>query len=329
VNPFVESLPILILFPHSGCNCRCLMCDIWKDTSKSEMPPEQLERHLADIQQLSVEWVVFSGGEPLMHSDLFRFCSSLRSLGVRTTILSSGLLLEENAHRIVEHATDVIVSLDGPAAVHDHIRRVKGGFEKLARGVRAIHDIDPSFPVAARCTIQKENHSRIRETAQSAKAVGFNSISFLAADLTSEAFNRPGGWEAGRQRKVSLDESEIAALEQQLEAVSNDWSGAGFVVESREKLQRIALHYRAHLRLCEPVAPQCNAPWVSAVVETNGTVRPCFFHRPFGTVNGVSLLQVLNGPQAVEFRQRLDVATDPICRRCVCSLNRPLTGKDL
>ena len=117
-------------------------------------------------------------------------------------------------------------------------------------------------------------------------------------------------------------------LEQQLEALSNDWSGAGFVVESREKLQRIALHYRAHLGLCEPVAPQCNAPWVSAVVETNGAVRPCFFHRPFGTINGVSLVQVLNGPQAVEFRQKLDVATDPICRRCVCSLNRPLTGKD-
>ncbi|HMU73003.1 MAG TPA: hypothetical protein PKD93_09685, partial [Ferruginibacter sp.] len=26
----ISSLPIAILMPHSACNCRCVMCDIWK-----------------------------------------------------------------------------------------------------------------------------------------------------------------------------------------------------------------------------------------------------------------------------------------------------------
>src|SRR6185312_9975980 len=65
----------------------------------------------------------------------------------------------------------------------------------------------------------------------------------------------------------------------------------------------------------------CNAPWVSAVVEADGTVRPCFFHRPVGAVNGLRLEQVLNGPEAVQFRRNLDVATNSVCQRCVCSLN--------
>ncbi|HYM11884.1 MAG TPA: SPASM domain-containing protein, partial [Bryobacterales bacterium] len=72
----------------------------------------------------------------------------------------------------------------------------------------------------------------------------------------------------------------------------------------------------------EPVAPRCNAPWVSAVVESDGTVRPCFFHQPVGSVRGRGLREVLNSPQAVEFRRSLDVSTNPICRRCVCSLYR-------
>lgn len=305
------------------------MCDIWKDSTKAEISIRELERYLDDIEKLSVQWVVFSGGEPLMHSDLFRFCGLLRPLRIRTTVLSTGLLLERNAQRIVDHVNDVIVSLDGPPGTHDRIRRVEGAFAKLEKGVRAIHAIDSSFPISARCTVQRGNHACLRETACAAKALGLSSISFLAADLTSEAFNRAGGWDAAHQQRIALDESQIHVLEQQLDLLSAEWSGTGFVVESREKLQRIGLHYRSHLGLCEPVAPGCNAPWVSAVLEANGTVRPCFFHRPIGTVNGISLFQVLNGPEAVQFRRDLDISSNPICRRCVCSLNWQPTGTKL
>ena len=38
---------------------------------------------------LGVEWVVFTGGEPLMHSDLFRLSAMLRARGIRVTMLST------------------------------------------------------------------------------------------------------------------------------------------------------------------------------------------------------------------------------------------------
>jgi hypothetical protein len=64
---------------------------------------------------------------------------------------------------------------------------------------------------------------------------------------------------------------------------------------------------------------------VSAVVDADLTVRPCFFHPPIGSLANNSLLGVLNGPAAVDFRRNLDVAANPVCRRCVCSLNwKPL-----
>ncbi len=52
----------------------------------------------------------------------------------------------------------------------------------------------------------------------------------------------------------------------------------GFVVERPAKLRRIAHHFRAHVGQAQHVAPRCNAPWVSAVIEASGEVRPCFFH---------------------------------------------------
>jgi Fe-coproporphyrin III synthase len=95
-----------------------------------------------------------------------------------------------------------------------------------------------------------------------------------------------------------------------------------FVAESPEKLRKIVRHFRAHLGDVEPIAPVCNAPWVSAVVETDGVVRPCFFHRPIGKIDAnTSLMDVINSPEAVQFRTGLDVASDSTCRRCVCSLH--------
>ncbi|HLJ49119.1 MAG TPA: radical SAM/SPASM domain-containing protein [Bryobacteraceae bacterium] len=319
MNPVVESLPILVLYPHSRCNCRCVMCDIWKTDTIQEISAEELEQHVADMERVHVQWVVFSGGEPLMHSDLFRLCRILRERNIRTTILSTGLLLERHARQIVANADDVIVSLDGPPAIHDQIRRIPRAFDIMQRGIDALLLLKPDFPVCARSTVQRLNHAHLRETVETARHMGVRSISFLAADLTSSAFNRPQPWNENRQGDIGLTSEEIDTLEAEIDALPDP---GGFVVETREKLRRIAAHFRAHLGQTEPVAPVCNAPWVSAVIESDGTVRPCFFQPPIGTIRGNgSLLHVINGLQAQAFRSSLNVATNAICCRCVCSLN--------
>jgi MoaA/NifB/PqqE/SkfB family radical SAM enzyme len=322
MNAVLESLPVLVLYPHNRCNCRCVMCDIWKIDTAEEIGADELVRHRDDLKALRVEWVVFSGGEPLMHSDLFRLAALLRDNGIRTTVLSTGLLLKRYANRVVETIDDVIVSLDGPADAHDAIRRVPGAFRMLREGVEALHGIDPTYGVAARCTIQRGNFRRLRETARAAREIGLRSISFLAADLTSTAFNRPLAWPVERQATVGLAIADVETLTSEIDALIEEEGASGFVAESPEKLRRIVRHFRAHLGMEEPEAPRCNAPWVSAVLETDGTVRPCFFHEPLGNAREESLAAVINGPRAIHFRETLRVAENPICRRCVCSLYR-------
>ncbi|HTB16619.1 MAG TPA: radical SAM protein [Bryobacteraceae bacterium] len=322
MNPVLESLPVLILYPHSRCNCRCVMCDIWKTDSTQEISASELERHGEDIARLRVQWVVFSGGEPLMHSDLFRLCRFLRERKIRTTLLSTGLLIERYASQIAEHLDDVIVSLDGPREIHDAIRRVPRAFDLLAAGVTALHQRNPDLPVSARSTVQNLNCAHLRATVEAARSLELKSVSFLAADVSSEAFNRPNIWSSERQNQVALIPDQISALETEVEALIGAGECGGFVAETPEKLRRIVDHFQAHLDRRLPVAPRCNAPWVSAVVESDGVVRPCFFHRSIGTLGqGASLLEVLNGPQAIAFRRALDVSTNATCRRCVCSLN--------
>ena len=104
---------------------------------------------------------------------------------------------------------------------------------------------------------------------------------------------------------------------------SSSWSAnivSGFIVETPDKLRRIVQHFRGHLGQAENVAPRCNAPWVSAVIEASGDVRPCFFHPVLGNIRQQSFPQIVNGANALRFRSTLDVAHNPTCQRCVCSL---------
>jgi len=318
----LDTLPVLILNPHSRCNCRCKMCDIWKTIEPQELHVEDLGRQLESIERLGVSWVVLSGGEPLMHSDLWRLIAPLRDRQIRITLLSSGLLLGRHAGSLVKLVDDVIISLDGPAEVHDSIRGVPGAFAITAAGITAILERDPDFRISARCTVQRSNFRYLRDTVDTARQLSLHSISFLAADIDSSAFARPNGWPITKKSAISLDSAEVAELEAELEALISRAECGNFVCESPAKLRRIALHFRAVLGEKPPVAPACNAPWNSAVVESDGTVRPCFFHPPIGHLNsGKSLHQILNDPEAVAFRDSLDVATNPVCQKCVCSLN--------
>jgi MoaA/NifB/PqqE/SkfB family radical SAM enzyme len=310
VNPVISQMPVLVLNPHNRCNCRCVMCDIWKRDEAQEISADFLAAQLESIRRLGVKWVVLTGGEPLMHSHLFQLCDLLRSCNVRVTLLSSGLLLDRYAEQIAANIDDVIVSLDGPPAIHDRIRRVDGAFSLLQKGI--VHLQARGIAVAARCTVQSDNASFLLDTLRTARELGLASISFLAADLTSDAFNR----KPGTAPDLVPDHGVLANQIEQLIATGEC---EGFILESAAKLRRIADHFT------NPSAPMCNAPWVSAVMDTDGAVRPCFFHKPVGRVgNGSTLYDVVNGPEAIAFRSSLDVASNPICRQCVCSLNMPL-----
>lgn len=326
----IHALPVLVLMPHSRCNCRCIMCDIWKaNRNGSEISAEQIAPHLEDMRRLNVQSVTLSGGEALMHSNLWTLCEQLKTLDVRITLLSTGLLLARHAAEIVTWCDELIVSLDGDQEMHNAIRNVPRAFERLAQGVRALREQDGAFPIRARCVLQRQNYARLPHIVDAAQSIGLDQISFLTADVSSEAFNRPDGWDGERVAGVALNSQEAAHFAQIVEETIISHAAAfasGFIAESPDKVRRFVQYYAALNGEAAFPAVRCNAPWVSAVVEADGTVRPCFFHKGLGNIHKESLEAILNAPQAVAFRQSLDMARDPICQKCVCTLHLSPTG---
>lgn len=321
----ISALPIVILIPHSACNCRCVMCDIWKDNKNlKQLTEEDIAGLMGTFKALGTQMVLMSGGEALLNKNFFRFCDMLSAEGIKVSLHSTGLTLAQHAAEIVEHVHDVIISLDGDEALHNTIRNIPNAYAKMKAGIDAIRAIDPKFPIAGRSVIHRLNFRNWTKIIDSAAELGLKSISFLPADVSSHAFNREVLWSEQRQDEVLPAKEDLPVLHEVVEYIIKQYESeisSRFIAESAEKLRNIYEYYSAIYGLNEFPYKKCNAPWVSTVIEADGTVRPCFFLPSLGNFRETPLKDILNGPEAIAFRKGLNMDESLTCKRCVCYLN--------
>lgn len=321
----ILSLPIVILMPHSRCNCRCVMCDIWKGNKDIKQLEEgHIQKMLTTFRNLNTKVVVMSGGEALMHPNFFKLCEIIKSSEINITLLSTGLLLKKYSKEILAKTDEVIVSLDGSQEIHNKIRNIPNAFENLKEGVQELKTLNKNFRITARCVIQKENFEDFPNIVNAAKEIGLDQISFLAADITTNAFNRQDLWDDQKTGEIKLSVEDLKRFKYVLDSLmashSDDFR-TKYIAESHEKIWKIYHYYAAFQNLNDFPEVRCNAPWVSAVVEADGSVRPCFFHNGLGNINNEDLSGIINSEKSISFRKNLIVGKNEICKKCVCSLN--------
>jgi MoaA/NifB/PqqE/SkfB family radical SAM enzyme len=301
------------------------MCDIWKGNHNLQQLQETDIRALMSVlKKLGTQQVLMSGGEALLNPNFFLFCEILKRENIRISVLSAGLTIKKHAAQITEWIDDIIVSLDGDARLHDTIRNIPGAFRKLSEGIEAIRSIVPGFNISGRTVIHRLNYHCWGAIIETAAKIGLNGISFLPADVSSQAFNRDIAWTEARQHELLPDEHELPALQAVIGDIlvqyEDDFS-SGFIAESPLKIQKIHDYYAAQYGHNPFPYKKCNAPWVSTVIEADGNVRPCFFHDVYGNINEAGLEAIVNSKPALAFRRNLDMDNDETCRKCVCALN--------
>jgi MoaA/NifB/PqqE/SkfB family radical SAM enzyme len=321
----IRTLPIVILMPHSSCNCRCVMCDIWKGNHNlKQLEEADIRGLLGALKKYQTRRVVMSGGEALLNPHFFWFCEILKREEIKISLLSTGLTIKKNADQLVKWVDDIIVSLDGNQELHDTIRNIPGAFGKLREGILAVRAISPNFQISGRSVIQRLNFRNWPAIIRAAKEIGLDSISFLPADVSSSAFNRETPWTGDRQQEVLLTETDLPELKEVIGSILDHFSEDfknHFITESPQKIQKIYYYYSACYGINDFPYKKCNAPWVSAVIEADGSVRPCFFHKAYGNIKTGALDVIINSPDAIEFRKNLDMDKNETCLKCVCYLN--------
>lgn len=310
-------LPIVIFFPTSRCNSRCVSCDWWKASGAGDLSIAEIAQLAAALPALGTRVVLFSGGEPLLRPEVFEAAALFGAKGIRLHLHTSGVLLERAAADVARHFEQVIVSLDAATApLYAAIRGVNA-LNTVERGVARLRALAPHIPVAARTTLHRHNFRELPAIVEHARAAGFDSISFLAADVSSNAFGRT----APRAGGLILTAAEVAEFAEIVEEAIAGFAGdfeAGFITDPPEKLRRLPRYYAALLAGEGFPQVDCNAPFMSVVVEADGAVRPCFFHQPVGNIRLAPLGSIV-ARNLPAFRAALNIGSNPVCQRCVCS----------
>jgi MoaA/NifB/PqqE/SkfB family radical SAM enzyme len=318
-------LPLLVFYPTGRCNSRCVSCDWWKHSGADDLSLSEIREVASSLPALGTRVVVFSGGEPLLRPEVFDAAEIFRGQGMTLHLLTSGVLLERFVARVAQQFARVIVSLDAAdKQLYEDIRGVNG-LAVVGRGIAALRRIAPGLPVTARATLHRRNFRELPRLIGHAKSLGLDGISFLPADMSSSGFGRalaPDGTPRSAVADLALDREDVREFEATIEHTISRYAGdfaSRFIAESPDKLRRLARYYAAAAGDEPFPRVSCNAPWVSAVIEANGSVRPCFFQGSIGNVRQTPLGAIVT-ENLRAFRKSLDVGADPVCVRCVCSL---------
>jgi radical SAM protein with 4Fe4S-binding SPASM domain len=315
---------LLLLWLNNRCNARCPMCEIWRERGSTFIDAREIESMVGHWVTLGVKEVELCG-EPTLHPQLEEVCSIIRAAGIDIRFLSNGLLLKKHAHIIAEYGKSLTVSLDGPPSVHNTIRNVPTAYRRLAEGIAELRALSPSIAIHGRCVVHRHNYRQLMGTVDTARDLTLTDISFLGLDITSQAFGR----DKLDDRPLAVADlmigaGEIPALRDAVEIfIAAERASLGNFVRESAAVLRSALieHVEAHwfAKRGEQRTIKCNVPWTSAVIEFDGSVRPCWFLPAYGNLREHSNLHaLLTSPAASQYRSELDVATNPTCRACVC-----------
>ncbi len=120
-----------------ACNADCFMCGFARSRDPRRFTPADLERLLPAAIDAGVRYIRYTGGEPLMNADLPDLVRMAASAGLKTSVITNGMLLPQRARILVSAGlSQVIVSLDGAsAATHDVYRATPGCFGNALEGI--------------------------------------------------------------------------------------------------------------------------------------------------------------------------------------------------
>lgn len=311
--PPITRLPLATLYLTERCNSRCVSCDYWRH-GRRDIAIETVKGLLPGLRELGTQTVLVSGGEPLLHPQWAEIAALLRGQGHKLWLLTAGLALAKHAAEVARLFEQVTVSLDGSTAASYAAIRGLDAFETVCAGIRAA--VREGMNVGLRVTVQRGNAGELAALVALAHRLGVAHISFLAADVShAEAFGRQG--DPGE--RVALRAEDLPLLASSLEALDAADFFSGFIAETPAKLRRIEAHYRARLGLGEAPPVRCNAPEHSAVIEADGSVRPCFFVAGTGRLGDAGLVDALNSTPQRRLRATIRAGDRPECAHCVCS----------
>ncbi len=269
------------------CNARCRFCDLWKKRRYRETGDcsiEDVATNLAALRKIGIEFIDFTGGEPLLHPDLPDMLKMAKAHLFRTSVTTNCLLYPERAKELKGLVDLLHFSLDSMNNnQHDELRGC-------------------------------ECHADVMQSIEIAKSLGERpDLLFTATPTNVEAIE--GLVDLAQREKLILIVNPVFKYSDQI-ALGNR------AVDYLDKFRREKYVYinRAFHQLIrdggnQTSHPRCRAVSSSIVISPqNELLLPCFHHAQLAIPLNNNLTQVIRSHAYRRFKKQQ--GTFPFCQGC-------------
>lgn len=159
------------------CNLKCTYCYADSDEDAVDLPTDEWKRIIDRADELGIKYLLFSGGEPTLRSDLLDLLRYADSLSMVTALRSNGTLLTDSIIAEIaslKHLSSFCLSLDGATLKQNDYLRGQGSFLAVFGAARLLKEA--GVPTYIETTFSKANIGQSEYFAVIANALGLDGL---------------------------------------------------------------------------------------------------------------------------------------------------------
>lgn len=279
------------------CNLRCSMCDIWKNTHKNTLHPQDISSILHSFQGMPLD-ITFTWGEPLLHENIRDLLHEVYAAGYMLNTLSTNGILEQKMLTFLSYFSqywwkvpDIHISIDGFGETHDRQRWKNGAFIQTLRTIQSIQKHSPDVKIKLKYTITPWNVFDIRKVYSLAKRL---EIDILFKPVHNDQFYT--------NRLNTLDELPASTREIAMTLLEP-------ILDQKNPYNSHLLHY---LRT-QTLPFICKTTERSLFIMANGDIFPCTQYASIGNIRHTPFTEIFQNHAHQELNQYV---RENRCQKC-------------
>lgn len=311
----VEKPVILEFMITSKCDCRCVMCNIWKKDPKNDLRLEEIKAMLSDPVLSELRTMTLAGGEPFQREDLFDLCQIINGTCknlVQLYMSSNGFDYEGIAQKVTSilkimkniKRLRIAISFDHIRESHDKIRGRKGIHNNTLILMRRLKNIeDPRLTVQGNFTIAPYNVNDLREIYDYFEKLHLKVFWFpiMTSDNFFENEEKAEKFAFSQKEHLLLDDF-VAFLRHQEHSIPDYYYYTGLLNSLR----------------CGKRSFPCSGGSKFLLINSAGDVYPCYIipkSYRMGSIREKPLSEIWYSEEAQRVREQ--ICNNSTCERCI------------
>lgn len=175
------------------CNLNCEYCYQKNNLNKnSDLSFENYKIILSKLKEVGCQSVVLTGGEPLLHKDIYKILEYTKSLNIEISLLTNGTMLKLK-NKVIEYIDTITISLDGLK----NTLRLNSNSHGILKSIKDLHEKHPD-KITVRSVVSRNHEKDVMELENILKECGISHIKSMCIPNNTDELACFPDWKAFR-----------------------------------------------------------------------------------------------------------------------------------